>query len=212
MFLPRDLIKEILKKNIFFGKQLKPRTTAPPKIKKWIKKNENEIIENIVVCRKPVNKAVQKLINIITLGKYDKSLKGLHYDDVFHLYLYITINGQSWRIEKNEVVSLMKDNRFTGEECIDLNEKKHKLGNFMKAGEKYQKDFWSYDARKNNCQDFASSLLLGNKIIRKNSHTHKFIKQDAEAIFKNNPSYLDKFGKVVTDLAGIFDIIKAGGK
>ena len=210
MKLTRFLIKLILKNNKLFGDIIKPRSGPPPKLKKWIKKNENEIIENIVVCRHVVNGAIKHLLNIITLGKFNKSLKGLHYDDLFHLYIYITINGQTWRIEKNEVVSLKLDNRQSKEDCIDLDERKIKLGDFMKIGEKYQKDFWNYNARSNNCQDFAVSLLVGNKIIKKNSRVYKFIKQDAEEIFRRNPEYLTEFGKTITDIAGIFDLIKNG--
>jgi hypothetical protein len=212
MSIPRDIIKLILKNNKSFGDIIKPRSGPPPKIKKWVKKYENEIIENIVICRHPVNGAVMKLINIISIGKFDKSLKGLHYDDLFHLYMYITIKGKTWRLEKNEVVTLTLDNRQAKEDCLDLDEKRIKLGDYMKTGEKYQKDFWNYNARNNNCQDFAISLLVGNKIIKKNSRVYKFVKQDAEEIFRNNPEYLTRFGKKVTDIAGIFDILKNGFK
>ena len=206
--LTRFLVKEILQNNFIYSKILKPRTGPPPKIKKWIKKYKNDMVEDILVCREPVNGAVKKLINIISLGKFDKSLKGLRYEDIFHLYIYIKVKNTWFRIEKNEVVTLTKSKKKHTEICLDLVGKNITLEKFMKTGENYQDNFWSYNARNNNCQDFALSLLLGNKIIRKNSKEYKFIKQDAEAIFTSNPGYLDKFGKTVTDIAGIFAILK----
>ena len=203
-------IKEkILKRSKLFD-ILKPRTNAPPKIRKWIEENRSRLINKIVVCRKPVQSAVKSLLDIISFGKFSKSLKGLHYDNIFHLYIYITLGKTTWRIEKNEVVTLVEDNRDIDEDCIDITiNKRIKLGMFMKKGELYQKDFWSYDPKSNNCQDFAFSLMIGNNLIT-HSGQITFIKQDAEAIFKNNPEYLAKIGKTFTDIAGIFDVLKEG--
>lgn len=210
--LSKFLIKEILKNSFIFGKVVKPRKSAPPKIKKWINQYKDDYVEDILVCREPVNKAIKNLMNIITLGKFNKSLKGLRYEDLFHLYIYFKVKGIWWRIEKNEVVTLTKSKKKKSDVCIDLKEKKITLGNFMKTAENYQKDFWSYNARSNNCQDFSISMLVGNKIIKKNSKTYKFIKQDAEEIFRRNPQYLEDFAVTITDIAGIFDIVKSGFK
>lgn len=210
--LSKFLIKEILKNSFTFGKVVKPRKSAPPKIKKWIKKYENDYVEDILVCREPIDRHIKSFMNIITLGKFNKSLKGLRYEDLFHLYIYFKVKGVYYRIEKNEVITLSVSKRTKSDICLDLKEKKIKLGDFMKTAENYQKDFYSYNAKNNNCQDFAVSLLVGNKIIRKNSSTYKFIKQDAEEIFKRNPKYLEKFAVTITDIAGIFDIVKSGLK
>ena len=207
------LKKKILDKVVHYAKQIKPRNNAPPKIRKWIKNNSNRQIKKIVVCRKPINAVFRKLSNIITLGKFDKSLKGLHYDDLFHLYLYITLGNTTWRIEKNEVVTVEIDNRDIKEDCMDINMERRriKLGDFMKKGEKHQgKDFWSYNSVNNNCQNFAVSLLVGNGLIKTNDQIFKFIKQDSEEVFRRNPKFLAKVGLVFTDLAGIFDLIKEG--
>ena len=208
--LARSLIKTILENHYIFGKQVKPRKTPPPKIKKWINKYKNNYVEDILVCREPINKHIKSFMNIITLGKFDKSLKGLRYEDLFHLYIYFKVKGVYYRIEKNAVITLSVSKKKKSDICLDLKEKKIKLGDFMKTAENYQKDFYSYNAKNNNCQDFVVSLLVGNKIIRKNSKTYKFIKQDAEEIFRRNPKYLEKFAVTITDIAGVFDIIKSG--
>jgi len=189
-------------------KQIKPRKTAPPKIKKWIKKNKNKFISRLVVCRKPLQEGVKKVLNFLSLGKFNKSLSKLNYDDVFHLYLYITIGNKTWRIEKNEVVTVVEDNKDKGEDCITIKMfgKRKRLGEFMANGEKHQKAFWSYHPKSNNCQDFVTSLLAGNGLNKEQG----FIKQDAEAIFKNNPKYLSKFAIAITDVAGAFDFILNG--
>jgi hypothetical protein len=234
--MPRKKIKRFLRmdmkeKRNFYGKITKPRKKAPPNIRKWLEKNGNEKIEKISVCRKPVQKAIKKVLDIISFGKFSKSLKGLHYDDIFHLYIYITIDGTSYRIEKNEVVTIKKDNRIMKEDCIDislmissksgiqfssnagnkqLKKRKIRLNKFMQRGENYQSNFWAYNPKGNNCQNFVESLLVSNKLIKIGDEQHKFIKQDSEAIFKNNPKYLAKFGKTLTDIAAVFDIFKEG--
>ena len=234
--MPHKQIKKFLKMDIkqrraFYGKHVKPRRAAPPNIRKWLKINGDKKIRKIVVCRKPVAKAIKKILNIVSLGKFSKSLKGLHYEDIFHLYIYITIDETSYRIEKNAVVSLVKDNQTIKEDCIDISlmkssksgmqfssnvgneefkKRKIRLNKFVERGEKHQKNFWSYSPSNNNCQNFVESLLIGNRLIKKNDRQHKFIKQDSKAIFKKNPKYLAKFGKTLTDIAAVFDIFKKG--
>ena len=244
--LSKKIIKEILKNSFLFGKVLVKRKGPPPKIRKWIEQNRNKHITKIVVCRKPVQKAVRNLLNIVSLGKFDKSLKGLNYENIFHLYIYITIGNKTWRIEKNEVVDLTEDNRDINEDCMNINlegktitkrerikprvqrglffssgpkfkttitripRKKITLERFMKNGENFQNNFWDYVPKDNNCQVFAISLLLGNGLIKRFDKTYKFVKQDSEAIFRNNPRYLAKVGKTFTDIAAVFDALKEG--
>ena len=204
------LIKQIQERSFLFGKVLKPRKSAPPKIKKWINKYHDQIILEIWVCRKPIHGAIKKLLNIVSLGSFDKSLKGLRYEDIFHLYIYVKIGELYFRIEKNEVVSIIKDKPDMNEDCmkISLKNKVILIKEFFEKGEKYQDDFWSYNAKGNNCQNFVVSLLIGSKLISKGSRKYKWIKQDSEAIFKNNPGYLADFGKTITDIAGIFAILR----
>jgi len=153
--------------------------------------------------------AVKKVLNLITFGDFNKSLKKMNYDDIFHLYLYITIGSKTWRIEKNAVVSVVEDKQDKNEDCITIKIPNNlKLGRFMANGEKHQKKFWSYHPKTNNCQDFAISLLDGNGIGSK-IYTG-FIKQDSKAIFNKNPRYLTGFGGTITDIAGVFDFILSG--
>lgn len=205
--------KRLIKKfnNNFRGFLKGPRLVAPPKIRKWINANSNKIIDSIVICRKPVQAATTKLANIITGGQFFASLDILHYDDMFHLYLYIKLEGKTWRIEKNEIVTLNIDEPDKKEDCIDIPiNKTITLSTFMDNGKAQNKKFWSYHPRGNNCQDFAINLLLGNDLITRDSEEFKFIKQDAKAIFKNNPRFLRTLGKVATDLAGAVDVLKEG--
>jgi len=222
------IIEEILKSRRI--PRIEPRKTAPPKVRRWIEANRNKFISKIVICRKPIRAQIRKVANIITLGKFDKSLKSMKYEDIFHLYLFITLGNKTYRIEKNEIVDL-KQSRPTGaDDCmkIDLRGKIFDeepvfskttpmamnaisriltLGEFMDNGEKYQNQFWSYNANGNNCQNFAESLLLGSNLIRQYGNIHKFIKQDSEEIFRRNPKFVAKLGKVATDIAGIFRMI-----
>jgi hypothetical protein len=234
-------------KQRFYASLIQPRKNAPPKIRKWIEENKNKTINQIIVCRKPIQSAIRKAANIISGGSFNRSLKRLNYDEVFHLYLYIRIGNKTYVIEKNEVVTLTENVVKTDtEDCLEVSLggeskvittyirpkykrglsynngpikrtkiirtpiKKITLKNFMTNGEKFQKNFWSYNAKNNNCQNFVQSLLVANKLIKLGDKTDRFIKQDAEAIFRNNPDKLYKLGIVLTNLAGAFDNFKEG--
>jgi len=192
-----------------------PRLTAPPRINKWINDNRNMLVKHIKVCRDPVNSSAKKLLDIVSLGKFSEGLKKLNYDDVFHVYVYITLsNGSVKRIEKNAVVELTDQRDCIGEEAEEIYNApvNHRvtLKDFFKNGEKFQKKFWSYDPKFNNCQNFASSLLISNKLIRQGGPEHTIIKQDSKSIFNNNPKYVKWLSKKITNLGGSIDVLLQG--
>ena len=214
-------IKRLLRKKLKkagLGKRLKafkkgPRKDAPPKIKKWIRRNNHHHIRSIVVCRKPIQSTVKKMLNVISIGNFSKGLKELPYEDVFHLYLYINVGGKWKKIEKNEVVVVLDDEPDDAEECVRIEINKGlTLQQLFDNSEYYQESkFWNYHPKRNNCQTFASSILIGNGLIESGDETHKFVKQDAFAIYKSSPKFLGKLSKMITDLAGTVDRVKEGG-
>ena len=82
-------------------------TSRPGVIDKLIKQYGDKKVLQVVILRKPVNTGVQKLLNLITLGGYNKAKKEMNYDEVYHLYLNITLdNGKTIGIEKNQRVGV----------------------------------------------------------------------------------------------------------
>lgn len=197
----------------FILKVFKPRHIAPPHIRQWLKEHGEETITKISVCRTPVVKAIQGLLNVISLGKWNKAMNQLSYSDIFHLYLYVTIGDTTYRIEKNAVVELSIDNRSIGEDCMDIplpTNRSIQLKYLILNGESFQEDFWNYHPKDNNCQNFVMSILFGNGLTKLFSTTHLFVYQNATKIFDKNPGYLSSFAGNVTDIAGVFDVVIHG--
>ena len=72
--------------------------------------------------------------------------------------------------------------------------------------------FETYASFNNNCQNYISSLLLGNSYGNQADQT--FILQDLKDITKNINNYptFRKFANTVTGFARVADIIARGGK
>ena len=191
------------------------RKFAPPRIRKWLQNKGHMKITDIAVGRAPVQSYISNTLNFLTAGRFKKSLQELDYEDVFHLFLYITLdNGFTYKIEKNEVVSLKKIKKYKvreGDLSIDMSEVNGELtlSEFMKNGEEFQGiDFWNYSPKNNNCQRFVFSLLSGNGMMTEDRKD--YIVQDAKAIFRNNPKFITKLSQGLTDVAGFFDVVFKG--
>ena len=69
--------------------------------------------------------------------------------------------------------------------------------------------YFAYDPVNNNCQFYVRAILIANGIAT--APFEKFMMQDAEKIFKDLPPWVEKFIRLVTTLAGYYDVIKNGG-
>lgn len=188
-----------------------PRNGPSPEIRELLKNHGNAIIEKITVCRTPIHKALDTVLNVLSLGLFNKVKKQLRYDDLFHLFMFIELSdGFKFRIEKNEVVRLTSDDTNKSEqECIPINvNKKITLGSMFAMAISRNSKFWLYDAFNNNCQDFILGMLESSGLG--NQQDYKFIKQDSVYILSRLPSYVGRLSKILTDLAASGDILVRG--
>ena len=138
--------------------------------------------------RTPIERAINGLLSLITGNRYNKAVKEAGYDNMFHLALYV--NGK-YLLDKQEVVHFEKKNpikknsetknvpvlrNITIEELIQNT--KSSMGD---------KKFNTYDAFRNNCQDFIMAILEGNRLGY--GDFQSFVKQDAEAVLKRLPKF-----------------------
>ena len=189
-------------------KSRKPRENFPPKVRSFLTKYGDVEIQNIMVCRTPIESALATAMNWLSLGMFKQKLKELNYDNAFHLFLIVQLaNGMSVRIEKNHVVSVESVHRalprntetrpvtFTGSLSLNV---------LLVNGVAYRgPDFFKYDSVTANCQDFVLSILKGNKL----ESDEAFIKQKAEELV---PTYLQKLNRYITDTASQFDVAVNG--
>ena len=69
----------------------------PKILNTFLTKYGNIKIKSLIISRKPVAKIYQQILNIITLGEYNKNKKKYFYDDVYHLYMIIIFENGQWR-------------------------------------------------------------------------------------------------------------------
>jgi hypothetical protein len=114
------------------------------------------------------------------------------------------------KLEKNERINLEYIHKIGDGDVLEIKVPLIQLRTFMNSGIYMMgKKFFSYDARKNNCQDFLIALLKANKCL--SPEAQNFIKQDVEKLFENMP-LTQEIMKKLTDTGGIVDMISQGGK
>jgi len=208
-------IKEVVEKAKTVGKNLLdlllngPRTNYPPKVRQMIKQHGEKKITSISVARSPIQAIYKKVINIILDNKMEENRKKLNYDDIFHLYLIITLDdGTILRLEKNQVISMKPYTKSTAQEMQVPYKGNLLLGQLLINGQKsHGQTYFTYDSIRANCQIYVYHILKGSKLINKQLET--FILQDAPALISNDTKF-EKTARTITNLASIFDQLIEG--
>lgn len=163
-----------------------------------LKREGDQQITNIEVCRVPVTGILQKLANLMTIGKFKRELKRMGYDTVFHLYLVVYLaNGKVYSLEKNQRVNII-----SGKKSGTCKNQAGGIGTLrefiMNAESKNIPGFYRYDAFTDNCQKWVYDILNCNGITQFNS----FVLQKVDTLA---PSIFKKILRGITDTAGLID-------
>jgi hypothetical protein len=169
------------------------------------------------VCRVPIAKAIDSVLNAVTFGKFGAAKKRYGYDDLYHLYLLVTLYSPTTRsnsshlLERNQVFRITdaRSGDYAPEKCETVRSLRGgmKFGDLMRNAVASEPDgeFWIYDPIKHNCQDAIKSILASNGLLT--GDLDAFIKQDAKELLSNTAS---KFARSITDIAAIGDILISG--
>jgi hypothetical protein len=178
------------------------KQNVPPNVKQALDKIGDETILSARCGRTPVQAIVQGAL---------RAIANVPYDNLFHLFIELTLPSGKWVLEKIERINLVNEDRsnksgaeFTSSFSINMtvNELFQNTQNFMGAR------FLPYQSNSNNCQVFIMGILDANGL--NNSELTNFVKQDTRSIFKNNPA-LRKFANTLTDLGGYASAVIQGG-
>lgn len=186
------------------------RLDFPPKERAILQNIGNAHIVQITLCRSPIHSMIDKVMNVLSLGKWDFLKNQNNYDKMFHLYMVIKLNNQRMvRIEKNEVIKISLDFSIESDaqfqdislqgKNITLNEL---LGNAIQMFGK--KRIFIYSPWNENCQRFLLDVLEANQLLT--PQAQQFIHQDIEKLVKKLPWYTKLIGQKVTDTAHALDI------
>lgn len=168
---------------------------------KVFNETKDAIINSITVNRVPLDSMVNKALNFLSLGAFNRVKKELGYDDMFHLSAILHTSKGDILIEKNERINISRKLPKSGEQ-VQVSGTNKSFDEFLDKARKSMGDhhFFQYNAFENNCQDFLMGLLRANGILT--SEASQFIKQDAVALLKKMPSYLSTVAQGATDTAG----------
>lgn len=204
-----DGIKAVAKRisDIFQG----TRKRASPSIRKFMEANGESKISKIVIGRIPVTPGVEKVANLLSLGKYEQNKKKLQYDKMFHLFMVISLdNGKTFKLEKNHLPELSMTYTL-GKDTINVSKPNTTFNEFIANAEKKAggSKLWVYDAFNANCQYFVKWCLQGSNVY--SDSIDKFVMQDAYKVIEGL-SWFEKLARKVTDLANVADVAINGGK
>lgn len=162
-------------------------------------------IQKIEICRKPIVNAFRKILNFVTLGKLNREMSKLGYDDLFHLYMVVYLSdGSIWSLEKNQRVNVTKG-KISGGECKSINYGEKNLGDFITTAERMNiPGFYRYNAFKDNCQKWIKDILNANDITSMDT----FILQNVSTLA---PNIVKNISQGITDVAGVADYVMRGG-
>ena len=186
------------------------RDDYPPSVRRLLAANGNKKIVSAIINRKPVDKKLSGLLNVLSLGQFKKNIDSEPYDDLFHLSISLrTEDGNNILTEKIEVINLAKKTRKGGENLpVTPFAGGKTLNEIMENTKKRMGDkFFGYSARNNNCQDFIMALLQSNGMGDTNDFS--FVKQDAKQMFKGLKT-LSKVADFITDLGGATNVLIKG--
>ena len=191
------------------------RKNLNPKQEKTYMIMKNIPITDIKICRKPISSMINKILNVISFGKFEENLKNSPYDKLFHLSLYITLKtGYKYILEKNQRINLYVDMNYINNDIeyldVDINNKEITLKDlFEKTINNIGiENFYVYKSHSWNCQNFIYNILLNNHLM--NQIYKEFILQNTEYLF-NKLGYLKYISDKLTDTVANLDIIYNGG-
>ena len=187
--------------------------------KAMLKKYGNLPIVGLQIRRTPILKILDSVINIISLGKFDKLKKDYGFDKLFHLYIVFRVkllNGKDKEIvvEKNQSINVSDDIPTKTKDTEILN---IAWGGRGDASKKTINDLlnntlatvgknrffvynpWNANPNSGNCQRFVLDVLSSNNLL--GDYYKNFILQDITELVKKMPSYSKSIATGITDLA-----------
>ena len=181
---------------------------------RMLKKYGNLPINYAFIRRAPISRVLDKVINVISLGKWSKLKNKYSFDDMFHLQLVFNIklengNSKNILIEKNEVINIDDEyntSKDSTEIKLDVKNNNLTINDVLEKTLKSigEDKFFKYSAFSLNCQQFIRDVVkFGLNSL--NKEVDNFIYQDISKIMEEMPDYVNKIAQGTTDFAAVLD-------
>lgn len=194
-------------------KVVKGRDGYSPSVTAIIEKFADQEVKSIELHRRVLPTVYTGLLNVLTLGEFNKRIKDQPKDKLFHISMWVKLaNGKTVLVEKNEVINMKVNPKKEKEEEVQPAGAVPSVFTFGEMLDKTQKEmggkYFTYSARDNNCGNYIEAVLKANGMNTK--ETNDFIGQDAKAILKGYPR-IAKALNAITDIAGRANVVMEGG-
>jgi len=193
------------------------RVDAPPYYRDFLSTYGNLAIQQIIICKTPIQETFNTILNTISFGQWDKKKEELKYDNMFHLFAICKlVSGQYVRLEKNEVLSInmVDPSSYKSAKSIEIGYytqvRPFNLNEFhQRALDAVGKErLYLYRGNSTNCQMFIYDLLNNSGLI--NSDIQEFVMQKAGDLIGSLPTIAQKLIQGVTDVGGFFNHVLYG--
>jgi hypothetical protein len=198
-----------------FNAIVSPRLDYSDSAKEILSKYGSLDINSIMIYRTPIQSAISQLLNVISLGKFDKLKKKYNFDELFHLALIVNVSGRNIIIEKNEVVNISFNYQTTNKtQTMNVNLENQKMNiNDMLTKTLNRigpNKFFVYDSFSQNCQVFIRDILETNNLY--SDDINNFVFQDVSELMKELPEFTRKGARFITDVGAFFRKLTGTGE
>jgi len=193
------------------------RDDYPPGERSLIQKYGDTKIIGICIYREALSSTINSLVNVISLGQFNKVKNTHSIDDLYHLYMVITVEGNHpILVEKNEVINIheypnIKPDAQKMELLLTANFN-YTFKQFLDNGQQAMGDkYFTYSALNNNCQNFILGLCSANPpLLKDNPHAYKFIQQETQGLTRDLGHNTSKMFDGITTLAARLNVLANG--
>jgi hypothetical protein len=182
--------------------------------RKSLEQYGNMPVKRLTIYRTPIMKILDKVLNLVSFGKFSELKKKYGFDQLYHLALIADVGNKNLVIEKNEVINVSTSystSSKTEKQDIPLDGKEFTINEMFEVGRKTvgDKKWFLYDPFTNNCQFFIKYCLEAVSLY--GTPEKNFLFQDLAELTKELPSLTKKIAKGVTDVGAVVNKLRGKG-
>lgn len=193
---------------------LKPSKRHTRDFQKYLDTHGQDEVVSVKIGQKPVQGAVQKALNIASLGKFNKAREKLGMSDLIHSYLIITTRNKKGelihkKIERNHKLAAVdpSNDDYKTLYNVPLKNKNMKFSTMFDNAKKGNDNYDLYDARFRNCANFVDDIVNSNELDPSDEVKQKIAPPDGDKLIKSLGP-LEPLPKLVTGIANVSEHLK----
>lgn len=170
-------------------------------------------IHRITLSRAPISSVLDKALNVITFGNYDKYKSKYAFDKLFHLAMICEIQDRRVSVEKVATVKITTNITHEPQaqfKDVPIHSNNLSLTDMLdKTRQAMGDNFWLYNYATNNCQVFIDTILKVNGLLTPDIHS--WLYQDVSDIQNQIGAIPNAIINGITDVGAVVNRITGQG-